>query len=291
MTAPSNRWHLRRRRIEELAGLSPAEWADGPYSIHHHHRSGTRVFVKAMNRALPGFGNEVAAARMLVGLSLAVPVVEVIDDPAAGCAIIFAHRDLSPLGTAPEDARAMGRALRGLHDHGARTLAEDPAAFGTPPVTLAEVLARSMSRLPRTHPEAPRLTRLATRALAEDGLAAYGGACALVHGDFGLRNVGRLPDDTLCVFDFEHARAGHPILDFAKLWDRELAAPPQRAAFLAGYGDGCAGLPLTDEMLWPVRLWAVIGIMLYCSRIEDAHFRAHGQSLLDRLDREVAHHA
>jgi aminoglycoside phosphotransferase (APT) family kinase protein len=44
----------------------------------------------------------------------------------------------------------------------------------------------------------------------------------LLRGDMGWRNLHLDSRDQMWLLDFEHAALGHPLLDFAKLWDREL---------------------------------------------------------------------
>lgn len=85
------------------------------------------------------------------------------------------------------------------------------------------------------------------------------------------------------LLDFEHAAIGRPLLDFAKLWDRELHSPEDREAFLSGYSQGETG-PVRHEGIDAVRLWAAAGIFPYARPREDHDFERHAYVTLDRLE-------
>jgi hypothetical protein len=109
----------------------------------------------------------------------------------------------------------------------------------------------------------------------------------LLHGDFGWRNLRRGPDRRLWLMDFEHARWGHPYLEFAKAWDRELADPDSRRWFLEGY-DTTAPLPSPGPAdLAEIRLWAAAGIFPYAREHGDRQFAEQGNLIVERLETEL----
>ena len=123
-------------------------------------------------------------------------------------------------------------------------------------------------------------------AIGEQALQALEPDTSLLHGNLGWRNLGIEHDDgQLILFDFEHAAIGAPILDLAKLWDRELANPEARSCFLAGYQrEG----PESYIQSWHaaidiVRLWAVAGMFTYTRKHTDPAFERHARSILRQL--------
>lgn len=109
----------------------------------------------------------------------------------------------------------------------------------------------------------------------------------LLHGDWGWRNALRGPDGAIWLIDFEHARWGHPFLDFAKPWDRELAEPTIREAFMNGYSQTTEGSVPSTASMGMVRLWAAAGIFPYARRLGDVAFAEHGRDILDRLEADL----
>jgi aminoglycoside phosphotransferase (APT) family kinase protein len=107
----------------------------------------------------------------------------------------------------------------------------------------------------------------------------------LLHGDAGWRNLDWDPDGRkIWIVDFEHGAVGHPLLDFAKLWDRELADQAARAEFVTGYQRHHPDFAATSGAIDAVRLWAAAGIFPYAVPRGDHDFEQHAYRILGKLE-------
>jgi len=195
------------------------------------------------------------------------------------------HEDFA--NPTPADLRAAGRTLGELH---ARTTGYTGAEMRR--FTLQRELDRQLTKVETSHPvlHAEMQARIDRLRAASGGWEAYEASLpqCLLHGDFGWRNLVRVPTGGLQLIDFEHSALGPNWMDFGKVLDGELADPQDRAVFLAGYAEAFEGAlpPLAEHYFWGLRLWQGLAILQYCSVYPDDQFRAFGERMLIRFDEQ-----
>ncbi|WP_329133579.1 aminoglycoside phosphotransferase family protein [Streptomyces sp. NBC_01476] len=260
---------------------------DRPHRNTHYRgvtADGTRVFVKVIDGNPAYYTAEVRAQRHL--LDGGVPVPRLLDHGAVGERrwwLAYEWRDFDafvPVRDLVERAgHLLGRlhaATNGIQDDALRRYADVHRLIAEKTARIAEFDAPLARRVQRLH------ERIAARGGNREG---NGGSVCLLHGDMGWRNLHTDPAGRLWLLDFEHAAIGHPLLDFAKLWDRELDAPADREVFLRGYQRSWpAAEPVRLDAIDTVRLWAAAGIFPYARPREDHDFERHASSVLDRLE-------
>lgn len=225
---------------------------------------------KAMRRRA-----ELAVNPMLVSSGLPTPRLLAADVEGAIPWAAFDWHDLREIAFDEHGvARASGELLRRLH------------ATAVPPAIRARLQRyRAPALLLR---EAAALTvgspyeRLLRTLLG--GRVPEFGPPVLLHGDYGARNLALGEDGALRVLDFEHARLGPAVIDFAKSWDRELAPERSRREFLEGYGDPATHDPLA--LLW-IRTWALALLHDYGLSHADSTAISDSARALAVVEREI----
>lgn len=257
----------------------------------HHNRhfsavapNGRRLFVKLSTAAPKYHDAEVRAGTHLAGVPVTVPPM--VDhgrlDPGRAW-IAYEWQDLHPFPADLPAIESAGRALGTLHE---RTwgLKDDQLRRFSSIADLLDEKLRLVAEIDQ--PLADRLARLRKRLRpGEQAFAVFGDERCLLHGDVGWRNLALDPHYRCILFDFEHAAVGPAILDFAKLWDRELAEQEVRDTFLRGY----RALHPVDLETWhaaigAVRLWAAAGIFPYARPRGDFGFETHARLIVERLE-------
>jgi aminoglycoside phosphotransferase (APT) family kinase protein len=119
--------------------------------------------------------------------------------------------------------------------------------------------------------------------------AAYETPYRLLTNDFGFRNTCVRPDGAVALYDFERSGPGDPHWDLGKAWDRELADPAYRAAFLAAYR---AAMPDAGDWPHPATLWVTrfagaMAAIPYALRVGADGFVRESVDLLTRLETEA----
>ena len=245
---------------------------------------GRRRFVKVFPTNSRSAARETAAAR-LIGHHLPAVVPALVADGVTRSGrpwLAYEWVDLLPFQPSRDNLYATGQSLARMHRI---TVPQVPAAlprYGSP----VDLVAEKASLVEQVDPLlATRIRRLCDRLTPPDPPPWRDEPPVLLHGDFGWRNVSLTAEGTVAIFDFEHAAVGAPVLELAKLADRELNSDADRAAFLDGYA-GVAPIDRTSWEAWLplVRLWAAAGIIPYARETGDAEFEQHARYILDRLD-------
>lgn len=237
------------------------------------------LFVKVFQGHREYFEAEVAAAaaRPSALRSPRLATTGELDDGRPWAAYDWVELETPPVGAAM--AEATGRQVGLLHAGSRRV----PGLRERSPDLVSAVLVLVDRIAVFDEPLADRVRRLLDE-VGPAGSLDDPTSSVLLHGDLGWRNALRGPDGDMWLIDFEHARWGHPLLEFAKAWDRELTEPQIRAAFLRGYRDVTDGPVPTDDSMRVVRLWAAAGIFPYAHQHRDVEFADHGRVVLDRLE-------
>lgn len=244
---------------------------------------GTRLFVKVIDDRPSYYTAEIRAQHHLTGTGIPTPRLidhGILDERRRWLA--YEWHELKPFTTSADRIRRAGRLLgdlhaitSGIHDDQLRQYAEIPG-----------LIADKIALIARFDPPlSERIRKLSDQLYASGHKTAPDPRVCLLHGDMGWRNLHTDSRDQIWLLDFEHAAIGHPLLDFAKLWDRELHAPQDREAFLSGYRQSAAGL-VPHEGINAVRLWAAAGIFPYARPREDHEFERHAFVILDRLEND-----
>lgn len=185
--------------------------------------------------------------------------------------------------------RAAGASLLSLHRSTSRS------EFGPLwPASLQHDTASAwMTENLRGHLRASHATLTeAQRVLADRALEKWNSTCyvlddldhsVLIQGDFGARNLVVTQRggawQLAGIVDFEHARWAFPLLEFAKLLDREWSDPTVRAAFEEGYGP--LPPPCRDRRhLELIRIAAAMAIFYHTALFPDDEFRSTAVSML-----------
>lgn len=268
-----------RARIEPLAQSTP----------HHNQHfiairdDGTRLFVKLIIGAPGYYTTEISVADHLVDTSVRVPtMVDHGEIPPDHYWIAYAWRDIHPF--APDAARieAAGAALGELHYRTVGVTDERLRRYRS----ISDLLNDKIDLVTDLDPElGARLAQLRFRITpSEAAFAELARTSCLLHGDFGWRNLGLDGNGRTVMFDFEHAAIGSAVLEFAKLWDRELSDASARAAFLRGYQlHASLDWAIWETAIDAVRLWAAAGIFPYARPRNDQAFEQHAYTILRRL--------
>lgn len=132
-------------------------------------------------------------------------------------------------------------------------------------------------------PSAYKLMHQILSRLSEGCFKGLGKTC-MNHGDFGMRNI-RSHQSKPFLFDYEHAVIADPLLDFGKIWDRELKNLSDRNIFWDNYTTSSSNLSLDtiETYMLPVRLWVAAGIFPYSIRKNDREFLQHGLYILEQV--------
>jgi len=112
---------------------------------------------------------------------------------------------------------------------------------------------------------------------------------ALLHGDFGWRNIAiDKSSSDLVIYDFEDSAFGPVSLDFAKLLDRELKLESNFNLFMSGYSNSLNHKIIVSREYWQaVSLWCALGILPYAKKTQDTEFKNHALQILDKLNNEI----
>ncbi|MFJ9174945.1 phosphotransferase enzyme family protein [Streptomyces sp. NPDC102360] len=199
--------------------------------------------------------------------------------------LAYAWHDFTPFAATPESVEEAGRLLGRLHT---ATRGESSPHLRTHDAIPNLIDAKIALVAEFDAPLARRIRALRDKLLSTPAAAHLGDERCLLHGDMGWRNLHLDADGSLWIFDFEHAAIGHPLLDFAKLWDRELDSPQVRSLFLDGYRKEQREVPIDTAAIGAVRLWAAAGIFPYARPRDDQDFEQHAYLILERLEREVS---
>jgi hypothetical protein len=247
-----------------------------------------RLFVKLFPAGSASAAQERAAAH-LTGSHLADLVPPLVAEgvtPSGRPWLAYRWFDLREFTPTTGNVYAAGRAVARLHGMRPAAASEALPRYGHP-ADLVEHKARLVERYDaRLAWHIRDLCHRLTPVVAPvEALSLQ----VLLHGDLGWRNVFLSAGGAVVLVDFEHAAVGAPLLELAKMWDRELRGDAERATFLDGYDserpidrDAWLGwLPL-------VRLWAAAGIVPHARDTGDEDFERHAHAIIARLEREAA---
>lgn len=285
-------WARIMTRIDQLSALEAAlGYALEPIVVgeQQHHNTHYRgvladeddVFVKVIDHHPSYYAAEVQAAHHLAGTGITTPRLVSHGTFGEGSGwLAYSWHDLTSFTPTFRRIEQAGQLLGALHA-ATRSASDDRLPNY---INIHKLIARKITQVAEFDPAlADRIRRLhgAIRARANDDL---GHDVCLLHGDMGWRNVHLDAEGIVWLFDFEHAAIGHPLLDFAKLWDRELDDPAIRDAFLRGYHHSHSVDILRIDLVDAVRLWAAAGIIPYARPRNDQDFERHAMVILDRLE-------
>ncbi|GAA3491765.1 aminoglycoside phosphotransferase family protein [Streptomyces cremeus] len=141
--------------------------------------------------------------------------------------LAYTWHDLTPIDPTPETVEEAGLLLGRLHATTRGETSPHLRSYGAIPELINAKIALVAEF---DAPLASRIADLRDALLDTPAAPRLGDERCLLHGDMGWRNLHYASDGHLWIFDFEHAAIGHPLLDFAKLWDRELPSSRSRHA-------------------------------------------------------------
>ncbi|MEV3857681.1 phosphotransferase [Streptomyces sp. NPDC050095] len=264
--------------------LTPITHDQGPHKNTHYKGAtadNTALFVKVIDDHPSYYTAEIRAQHHLQASGIPTPhLVDhgVLDDKRRWLA--YKWHELKPFAPSPDHIARAGRLLGDLHAATSEIQDDQLRRYAD----VCELIADKIALIARFDPPlSDRVQKISDRLLTHGHTTVSGGTVCLLHGDMGWRNLHMDHRDQMWLLDFEHAAIGHPLLDFAKLWDRELHAPEDREAFLRGYSQSEAGRVGHNE-IDAVRLWAAAGIFPYARPREDHDFERHAYAILDRLE-------
>lgn len=222
---------------------------------------------QAVTRALPaGLAPRLVAAGRVAGI---------------GEYSVFEWLPLRTAGWSPTAAAAAGSLLARFH--AVAVPADAPPARAPDHADLAGVVERLAEAAPdRFAQYAARLQSRATRELVEAARSTR--PQVLVHGDFAFRNLGTASPGRWLLVDFERVRVAPAEFDLDRVWDRELAAPALRRAFLAAYRERSAVRDWPDPaVLRYARLRCALTTVTRGRLNRDEDFERQGCRLLEGL--------
>ncbi|MGW6388925.1 phosphotransferase enzyme family protein [Streptomyces sp. NPDC055103] len=264
--------------------LSPIAHKQPHHNTHYKGvtADGTALFIKVINGHPAYYTAELRAQHHLTGTHIPTPKIVdhgTLDDQRRWLA--YEWHDLEPFLPSPDHIRRAGRLLgnlhaatSGIHDSHLRRYAD-----------VRDLITEKVALVAQSDPPlAERIRKISDQLLANSPKVVPDSRVCLLHGDMGWRNLHVNSHNQMWLLDFEHAAIGQPLLDFAKLWDRELNAREDREAFLSGYGLSQMTEPVQHEEIDAVRLWAAASIFPYARPRRDHDFERHAYEILDRLE-------
>ena len=288
MQRPEHRQAIEAIQAElnyELTDYTPAT-DDTHHNVHYRGGppAGGGVFVKLVDKDAY-YNAEVWAASTLSQTSPGFPTPRLLAHGRATNGVpwlAYEWHDFRPFTPTAANIEAAGRTLGTLHEIAVTADLEPPRLYSD----LTLLTRAKIDSVRVMEPAlAGRLDQLAGPLLREWHPPER--RPGLVHGDVGWRNFQLGQDDGVWLIDFEHCAEGDPVLDFAKLLDRELADPRVREVFLGGYATANRSVDIDLSSTRLVRLWAAAGIFPYARAHRDTDFEAHAFKILERLERET----
>ncbi|HUY44666.1 MAG TPA: aminoglycoside phosphotransferase family protein [Streptosporangiaceae bacterium] len=260
-----------------------------PGALRHHntHYRGTlpdrtSLFVKMISDSPGYYTAEVRAAQILSGTTIRTPRLirhGALDETHRWLA--YQWHDFRTFTPTPQQIQDAGELLGRLHAKTRGTTDPQLRRYGDVNALILEKTAQ-VARLDTGL--AGRIRRLHDSITNRAGTD-LGQETCLLHGDIGWRNLHTDPGGrAIWMVDFEHAALGHPLLDFAKLWDRELADQTARAEFVTGYRLHHPDFAKVFGAIDAVRLWAAAGIFPYAVPRGDYDFEQHAYRILGKLE-------
>ena len=112
----------------------------------------------------------------------------------------------------------------------------------------------------------------------------YENTLALIHGDFGLRNIMR-KDDNLVLIDFERVKYASYYLDFIKYFYQDLDNDKlKKELFLKHYYEHSNEEVLSEELEYCMIFISALGILNYTKRVKDKKFEELGLKMLEDVE-------
>ena len=275
-----------RTRLEAAlrCRLSPITHDQAPHKNTHYQgatANGTRLFVKVIDDHPFYYTAEIRAQHHLAGTT--IPTPRLVDHGAFDEQrrwLAYEWHELNPFTPSTDRIQRAGRLLGDLHATTSGIQDDQLRRYAD----VRDLITDKIALIARFDtPLSERVRKISNQLHPHGHKTVPDPRVCLLHGDMGWRNLHTDPHDQMWLLDFEHAAMGHPLLDFAKLWDRELHAHQDREAFLSGYRRSQAG-PVQHEEIHAVRLWAAAGIFPYTRPREDRDFERHAYVILDRLE-------
>ncbi len=272
--------------LEAALGGAVAPLVGSEQAHHNTHYRGVLadgdVLVKVIDDQPAYYTAEVRAACHLASPDIRTPRLlrhGILDDGRGWLA--YEWHDLRPFTPSPPQVEHAGQLLGSLH---AATRSLVDATLRDYP-TLHELISGKIAQVAQFDTAlADRIRHLHHTLTNPASTELDSSRVCLLHGDMGWRNIHLDAHDDTWLIDFEHAAIGHPLLDFAKLWDRELDDPTTRALFLRGYHQHQPTDTMQPNQIDTVRLWAAAGIVPYARPRGDHDFEQHAMRILDRLE-------
>ncbi|MBV9025608.1 MAG: aminoglycoside phosphotransferase family protein [Streptomycetaceae bacterium] len=264
--------------------LTPITHDQAPHKNTHYKGAtsdGTALFVKVIDDHPSYYTAELRAQHHLEGTGIPTPrLVDhgILDDERRWLA--YKWHELKPFTPSAAHIQRAGRLLGDLHA-ATKDIQDDRLRRYA---DVHDLISDKIALIAGFDtPLSERIQRLRDQIYARSHETVPDPRVCLLHGDMGWRNLHMDSRDRMWLLDFEHAALGHPLLDFAKLWDRELDDPQDREAFISGYQQSQGG-PVRYKEIDAVRLWAAAGIFPYARPREDHDFERHAYAILDRLE-------
>ena len=112
----------------------------------------------------------------------------------------------------------------------------------------------------------------------------YENTLALIHGDFGLRNIMR-KDDTLVLIDFERVKYASYYLDFIKYFYQDLDNDKlKKELFLKHYYEHSNEEVLSEKLEYCMIFISALGILNYTKRVKDKKFEELGLKMSEDVE-------
>ena len=152
-------------------------------------------------------------------------------------------------------------------------------------ISLEKILEKNVYRL-AARKEYTKISKLHSKFLKNISRLdeEYENTLALIHGDFGLRNIMR-KDDTLVLIDFERVKYASYYLDFIKYFYQDLDNDKlKKELFLKHYYEHSNEEVLSEELEYCMIFISALGILNYTKRVKDKKFEELGLKMLEDVE-------
>lgn len=263
---------IMKRQLEELLDTNLQQInhiSENKHFIGFSKRLGQRVFVKIFKNPLK-YKLEYKVLRNKGNLLLAFPEYS---------ALVLKYEDFTPLNKESindEDIIQIAVLISDFHRGNWLSIENDKE------ISLEEVLEKNVYRL-ADRKEYTKISNLLSKILKNISKLdeEYEKTLALIHGDFGLRNIMR-KDDNLVLIDFERVKYASYFLDFIKYFYQDLDNDKlKKELFLKHYYEHSNEEVLSEELEYCMIFISALGILNYTRRVKDKEFEELGLKMLE----------
>ena len=264
-----------KRQLDELldANLQKINHiSENKHFIGFSKKLGEKVFVKIFKDSLK-YKLEYEVLRCKGNLLLDFPECS---------ALVLKCEDYIPLNKESvndEDIVKIAKLISDFHGGSGHSIENDKE------ISLEKILEKNVYRL-AARKEYTKISKLHSKFLKNISRLdeEYENTLALIHGDFGLRNIMR-KDDTLVLIDFERVKYASYYLDFIKYFYQDLDNDKRKIElFLEHYYEYSNEEVLSKELEYCLIFISALGILNYTKRVEDKEFEELGLKMLSDVE-------